>query len=153
MAAATTFNSWCVQSQRILRGELSAPSSSGFRLLLCNGGVDRTSTMNEIADAEVSGNGYSRQALDFAGAGTVEYSNTTRRADIPALSVTVTASGGAIEFDTLVVVADSNNTVGGTTGEPVFFVVLNSQSIADGVAQPIIIQGWGSANIGSNRGV
>lgn len=110
MPSDSTFNSW-----KVLSGQTMINSAYTFRILLCNGGsLTTASTAATIVSNEVVGNGYSRPSLTF---GTVAYDSGDARAEIPStVSGTFTASGGSIQYDTIVLWRGADSVTALTVG-------------------------------------
>lgn len=80
-------------------------SSVNKQLVLTNGTTfTDASTISAILAAEISGNGYSRPTLTIS---TFAWDGGQTRQELVFADVTFTASGGAIQFDTRVIVSDS----------------------------------------------
>ncbi|MBW4692192.1 MAG: hypothetical protein KME27_10545 [Lyngbya sp. HA4199-MV5] len=125
----------------------SPPSATGFYLILTNGGtIDATTSLSAVLAQEVSGNGYARANYN---PGTGAYDNGQSRYELPPITVTFSASGGAIVFDKAVLIANTAAT--GTAGNLFCFQAQTSATtIPDGTSysfQAAINAGGNNADV------
>ena len=85
----------------------AAPTSTNFRLILCNAGaLTKASNITAVAAAEIANaNGYTDGALLTGGA--IAFDAAQLRAEVTYPAVTITASGGDITYDQAVIIADA----------------------------------------------
>lgn len=101
-------NVWISQSAKILFRGATPPDATKFRLCLAN--TATLSRSNSLADFIASEllptNGYARASASFGGDGS--YDTTDQRHELPTISASFTASGGALQFQTAFLIADSS---------------------------------------------
>lgn len=122
-----------------------APDPTKFYLVLCNGAViTDQSTIAQIAAAELPvSNGYARMPYN---PGTGAYDNTQNRYEMPPVTVSITATGAGLQYDTVVLLSGANPTAKSDVGEVELFQILESTTIAAGAEQSFIV----SFNSGGN---
>lgn len=100
-------NAWISQSAKILFRGATPPDTSKFRLCLANTAtLSRSSSLADFITNELlPNNGYARATASFGGDGS--YDSTDQRHELPTISASFTASGGALQFQTAFLIADS----------------------------------------------
>ncbi|HYW20250.1 MAG TPA: hypothetical protein VE956_13260 [Nodularia sp. (in: cyanobacteria)] len=100
-------NAWISQSAKILFRGATPPDTSKFRLALANTAtLSRSSSLADFTANELlPTNGYARATASFGGDGS--YDSTDQRHELPTISASFTASGGALQFQTAFLIADS----------------------------------------------
>ena len=154
MANGTFFDAWINYLSEVECNGATPPSATGFYGILCTStsGWDRTtSAIATVVGTEVaSSNGYSRQSYNPSSA---SYNTSAQRSELPTVSLTWSATGGDIMWDTIAFLADAIATRGDTTGRLVaFYKTGSTQTISPGVplVVPLTII---NANIGFVSGV
>jgi hypothetical protein len=108
MTAGTFTNAWISQSAKILYRGATPPDSTKFRACLANAALTRTNTLIDFISAELLPiNGYTRASLNFAGDGA--YDTTDQRHEMPSVSVNFSASGAALQFQTIFILANASS--------------------------------------------
>lgn len=122
-----------------------APNPAKFYLVLTNGTViTDISTIAQVAQAELSAsNGYARMPYN-PGAG--QYDNTQNRYEMPPVTVSITALGAGLQYDTVVLISNANPTAKEAVGNIELFQIVGSTTIAAGAEQSFIV----SFNSGGN---
>ncbi|MEH2201173.1 hypothetical protein [Nostoc sp.] len=100
-------NAWISQSAKILFRGATPPDTSKFRLCLANTAtLSRSSSLADFLASELlPNNGYARASANFGGDGS--YDSTDQRHELPTISASFTASGGALQFQTAFLIANS----------------------------------------------
>lgn len=103
----TFFNSWIeYASDAVYRGEAPPDETKFYLILLDSTPITRTSTIAEIITAEVlTDTGYARENVVFE-AGT--YSTPNQRLEYPPLTASFITSGGSIQWQSAVILADAS---------------------------------------------
>lgn len=127
-----------VMAEAIVRGG-TAPSSTGYHLILCNTGAGGGVITPSMAIATVVGfelpnaNSYAR--VNYApGAGS--FDATDVRYEFPSVGCAFAASA-ELTFNAWALLADSNTTIGSTTGTPALFYNYPSPQVAQEFTIPI----------------
>lgn len=122
-----------------------SPEVGKFYLILTNGAViTNTSTIAQVVAAELPLlNGYARMPYN-PGAGS--YDNTQNRYEAPIVTTSITATGAALQYDTIVLISDANPTIGEAVGNIEVFKIVGSTTIAAGATQSFVV----SFNAGSS---
>ena len=136
-----------VPSQSLLAnpGRLDAYRSGGsisVQLRLTNAGsLTIASSISTALAAEISGNGYAAMTLSVS---SFTYDSGQTRQELLYSDATLTASGGAIQYDIPILVSNS------AANLDWLFLPSSSQTIADGASRTFRVQlnfGPGSANV------
>ncbi|MDJ0677602.1 MAG: hypothetical protein QNJ36_19835 [Calothrix sp. MO_167.B42] len=109
MPVATFTNDWISRAANILFRGGAPPNQAQFYLCAANtAALSRASNLADFISNELAvENGYSRIAIDFGnGAGT--YDTNDQRHELPNATGAFTASGGALQFQTIFILADAN---------------------------------------------
>lgn len=113
------FDSFITLAGDVMFRGTSAPNPSGFYAILTSSARLRTDNLATVIANELAAtNGYVRKLLSFSAG---SYDSTDQRYEFPNLTFTHTATGGNIVFQSVVILADANSTVGNTTGRLVAF--------------------------------
>ena len=147
MTAWAAFNSFLSKPFDCYFRQTTPPSASSYWVLLTNGGtIDATVNLATVLAQEVSGFGYARKACNFSAG---SYDSGQIRFEYPPVTLTWTASGGAIAYDKAILVAGT--TITGTTGELVlFYAEPSAVTIAAGTSRTITLPfniGGSAANV------
>lgn len=121
------------------------PNPSSFYLILTNGTpITDTSTISQIAAAELAAtNGYTRMNYN-PGAGT--YDTSQNRYEAPVVNLSITATGAALQYDTIVLISGASATAKEAVGNVEFFQSVGATTIAASSQQTFVV----SFNIGGN---
>lgn len=100
-------NAWIIQSAKILYRGTTPPDASKFRLCLANtAALTRTSPVEDFISSElVVSNGYGRASANFSGDGS--YDTGDQRHEMPVVNASFAAVGGALQFQTVFLMADA----------------------------------------------
>ncbi|MBW4677139.1 MAG: hypothetical protein KME52_24980 [Desmonostoc geniculatum HA4340-LM1] len=100
-------NNWISQSAKILFRGSTPTDATKFRLALANTAlVTRTSFLADFIASELLPiNGYGRADASFSNDGS--YDTTDQRHELPTINAAFAASGGALQFQTVFLIADS----------------------------------------------
>jgi len=101
MAITTT-----ISTKELKRQAAACFEGKTLKVMLCNvgsTGYGAESTVANWQSAEVTGNGYARFTATI---GTSTYNNTTARQELPIINAAFAASGGAINYDRVVIYID-----------------------------------------------
>ncbi|MGL4619136.1 MAG: hypothetical protein ACRCZS_08770 [Chroococcidiopsis sp.] len=122
-----------------------APDPAKFYLILTNGTViTDQSTIAQVAAAEISAsNGYARMPYN-PGAGT--YDNTQNRYEMPPVTVSITATGAGLQYDTVILISNATAQAKEAVGDVEVFQIVGSTTIAAAAEQSFIV----SFNSGGN---
>lgn len=128
-----------VMGEAIVRGG-TAPSSTGYYLILCDSAIAANANIATVVGNEISGSGYARQ--NYApSAGSFDV--TDLRYEFPSVDLTFSASGGDLTFNAWVLLRDANSTVGNTTGGcALYYNYPVEQTISDGNNKIVTVEGW-----------
>lgn len=126
----------------------TAPNAGQFRVLLLNSLsspnvlTDASSTASVAANEKTSGNGYTaRYTVDFADA---TYNTVTERAEVPQVTVTITASGGTLNGAGFALLSNASTSLADTTGKVVAYFP-SSFSIPDTESRTFVLNLSGEA--------
>lgn len=99
-------NAWISQSAEILFRGATAPDPTKFRLCLANTAtLTRSNLLADFLASELLPiNGYARVSASIADGG---YNSTTQRFELPTISAAFSATGGALQFQTPFLMANS----------------------------------------------
>ena len=112
---AIFFDSFITLAGDVMFRGTSAPNPSDFYAILTSSARLRTDNLATVIANELAAtNGYVRKLLSFSAG---SYDNTDSRHEFPNLTFTHTATGGNIVFQSVVILADANSTVGDSTGK------------------------------------
>lgn len=139
MPVRQLFNSWIKHVGDVMLLGTTAPNPASFYAILCNTNtIARTMSIADVVATELAAsNGYARQQITFT-SGT--YDATDQRYELPNVNISFAASGGSLQFQTMVILADAVVTRGSTTGRLVGFATEDAPvTILTGQTQPFII--------------
>ncbi|MEH1780237.1 MAG: hypothetical protein V7L26_14165 [Nostoc sp.] len=99
-------NAWITQSAEILFRGATAPDPTKFRLCLANTAtLTRSNLLADFLASELlPNNGYARASASIADG---SYNTTNQRYELPTISATFSATGGALQFQTPFLMANS----------------------------------------------
>lgn len=114
------------------------PNPNKFYLILTNGTViTNISTIAQVTSAELpASNGYHRMNYNPSAG---NYDSAQSRYEAPLVTASITATGGAIQYDTVVLISDANPTIGEAVGNIEVFQVVGSTTIPAGATQSFIV--------------
>ncbi len=109
MTTSNSTQEWQTYQAKVMARGASAPDTSKFYIGLVNtSNLSTGSTIVDFVGAELlPTNGYSRLPISFSGDGT--YNSTTKRHELPAISATITANGGSLQFQTAFLIANGTS--------------------------------------------
>ncbi|MBD2570011.1 hypothetical protein [Anabaena lutea] len=140
MATKMLFDLWVQYAGEVMALGETPPDPAKFYTILCDTTpISRDMEIADVIAAELPAvNGYARQAVAFT---TGAYNPTNKRYEFPNLNVNFEAnSSGSFQFQTMVLLADANSTIGDTTGKLVGFASEDTPvTIFAGQTQPFII--------------
>jgi hypothetical protein len=105
--AAVLHDTWVTHKARVLYRGATPPDTTGFYLCLANTNtLTRSSNKADFFQHELlEGNGYSRKVLTYSADGS--YDVTDQRHEMPTVSLSWTASGAALQYQTAFLIADA----------------------------------------------
>lgn len=117
---------------------LQPPDPNKFYLILTNGAViTNVSTIATVAAAELSATGgYARMPYNPSEGA---YDQSTNRYKAPVVTSSVTATEGALQYDTVVLLSDASPTIGEAVGNIEVFQTVGSTTIPNGATQSFIV--------------
>jgi hypothetical protein len=117
-------------------GRLANTIPTNFRLILCNGSLSSSSSNNDILTAEISGNGYTRNLVEFNTVPTLVGDLLTYTSD----PVEFTPSGGSLIVNNMVLWADGIATPADAAGRPELIATASPAfTIGDGATYTFLV--------------
>lgn len=115
-----------------------SPDPNKFYLILTSSAViTNISTIAQVAAAELSAvNGYARMPYNPS---IGVYDATSSRYEAPLVTTSITGTGGALQYDTVVLISDANVAVGEAVGNIELFQIVGSTTIPNGATQSFIV--------------
>ena len=114
------------------------PNPSSFYLILTSGiVVTDASTIEAISSRELAAsNGYARMPYN---PGLGSYDDTQSRYEMPPITTSITATGAALQYDTVVLISGANATPLEAVGNIEVFQIVGSTTIPAGATQSFIV--------------